>query len=181
MATYTGTSGTDIFDGTAGSDIFNFAVADLAASDWIAGNGGTDVLRFTTAGVVSAAKLSSISGIEAITLAVAGPTVIIDDVFASKNGPVLQINDATGHANIASADLIRYSAGTIDDATAASYFSTNGSVPQSGYGAFLVGENAGGDIVLYHYTNVGGIHTDLIATFENISLNEIQLSDFSFV
>lgn len=156
MANYLGTSGTDNFTGTSGDDGFYFSVANLSSSDTIQGLAGIDLLSFTSSGVISAAKLSGVFGIDGINLGFPGSALIIDDIFASHNGPLLKIYATSGNDAVDAQ-------GVTNPSFALSIFASDGDdLYRGGAGAdvfrFAAAQLTAADQVL----GGGGLSTDMI-------------------
>ncbi|SFS10949.1 calcium-binding protein [Sphingomonas jatrophae] len=147
-----GTSGADTLTGGAGADTFGFNFL----------NGNTDTITdFVSADdtLSFARELFDFNGLAFDTV----------------------VNDTTGSASLATADLVRYTGGQLNStADVNAYLQANGSGIADG--AFILGQDSNGHTLLFHTAAANGYNSGavLVADLGTVSLASIQTSDFLF-
>lgn len=160
-----------------------------AGSDTLVGGGGNDTL------VASGGGDSLTGGADAdrfawLVRSGAGPDAVADftpgtDTLAFSdafdfNGPSFDVavTDADGTADLASADLIVCACDVLDTtADVLAYLVANGS--GSDEGAFVIGTNGAGHVVLFHTTNASGAGGSIVAVAD-LGTASPSLADFLF-
>ena len=89
-----GGAGVDVLDGGAGNDTFNYATANLLATETISGGAGTDILTLTDASTVIDADFTLVTSVETMTMSNNAHTVTLG-ALASAAG-IVTYNGGTG-------------------------------------------------------------------------------------
>lgn len=109
MATFTGSTGIDLFAGSdTEADVFRFAPANLQSLDTISGGAGgfEDILRITLGGSILAAAFANVGGIERIDLPDSDTSLTLPAALVASAGGTLVVNGGTGTDSILATSLV---------------------------------------------------------------------------
>jgi Ca2+-binding RTX toxin-like protein len=163
-------SATLILDGGTGNDVLTGGGAAV-----LTGGAGADTFRFMARGAAADRATDFASADDTLAFAAAA-----FDIAGTAFD--LLADDATGTADLAGADVIRYAGTALADAGAvAAYLRANGTGAADG--AFVLATDGAGRALLWHVTDASGASgtAALVADFGGTALTAFTLADFTLV
>jgi Ca2+-binding RTX toxin-like protein len=174
-----GTNGADRLNGGAGDDVLDGGRGEGSApADDLIGGLGRDRFQWSDRG----------RNLDRVADFVSADDVLGFDAAAYKfNGQAFdtRVIARSVATSITGADLVCYTAGTLDTVDDAKAYLAAAAGGTAGAGIFLVGENSAGDTVLFHATDASFTQSQNVAAIATLgSLTEstqLLLSDFQFI
>lgn len=181
-----GSLGADTIDGSAAT--YDLYLEGDRPDIWF--TGGDDVL---CAGKAVSTLFGGFGSDTFVRTGLSGRTLVLDfsgddllgfttDFFQTVDGEFdLMVDDTDGSANLIGADVIRYTGGTLENATEAYDYLYGSGRAEQGATGFLLATDAAGDASLYYYVDNGrGVLVSEVMEFGQTSLSTFDIADFTF-